>query len=539
MMRRAELGVAVAATTILVGLHLRLLFGAGALWRDEVNSVNVANLRSLKEVWAYLQYDSFPIFWFVVLRAWTRIGPGATDFGIRVLGLLVGLGILGVLWRNARVLGRSIPLVSLTLLGFNSAVISYGDSVRGYGLGMLTGLLMYGLVWEAVDAPTPGRLGLAMLAALVGVHSLFYNAVFLLGACFGGVAVALGRKSWRSAGLIVGIGAVCALSLFPYARTIRNVQDWNAILRTDVDLTWIWRKVQEAFASTGGSIHWVWIGVATLAVAAALGSVLRSVAAGVSERQREAALYCGVALLAGLIGYIVFLKMLGYFTQPWYYVTLMALVATCLDAPLCLLARTLAARAARLAVVVVVAALVLQPVWTTVRTRKTNVDIVATKAGELAVNGDLIVVTPWYVGITFDRYYHGKADWITIPPLSSHKVHRYDLLKQKMMSSQPIAPVLEGIQRALQEGHRVFWVGDLLVPKEGEGPPDPPSAPRASWGWNDGPYYYSWGLQAGYFMKSHAQNAALIDVPVEQAVSGYEEMPLYVIDGWRGGGGLP
>jgi hypothetical protein len=40
-------------------------------------------------------------------------------------------------------------------------------------------------------------------------------------------------------------------------------------------------------------------------------------------------------------------------------------------------------------------------------------------------------------------------------------------------------------------------------------------------------------------MKSHAQNAALIDVPVEQAVSGYEEMPLYVIDGWRGGGGLP
>lgn len=534
VIRRAEWGVAIAATTILLGLHLAFLLSAGGLWRDEVNSVNLANLPSLKDMWLHLEYDSFPIFWFVVLRAWTRIRPGATDLGIRCLGLLVGLGVLAVLWRNARVLGHSIPLVSLTLLGFNSAVISYGDSIRGHGLGILTGLLAFGLIWEAADAPTPRRLGLAMFAALIGVHSLYFNTVFVLAACFGGTAVSVSRKSWRSAGLIVGIGAVGAISLLAYAGTIRAMRQWDDILRVAVDLAWIWRKLKEAFASTGGSIHWVWIGAATLVVAEVLRAWLRSVASDVSERERDAALYCGVALVTGLAAYIFFLMTLSYFTQAWYYVTLMALVAACLDAPLGLLARTVAARGARLAVVVVVAALVIHPVWTTMRTRKTNVDLVASKVGELAVKGDLIVVNPWYVGITFDRYYRGKADRITIPPLAFNGFHRYDLLKEKMMSRRPMAPVLEGIQRVLQEGHRVFWVGDLFVPIEGEVPLDPPPAPRAPWGWDDGPYYYSWGLQAAYLIQSNAREAAQIEVPLEQPVSGFEETSLYMFGGWRG-----
>src|SRR5512146_1028828 len=94
VIRRAEWGVAIAATAILVGLHLTFLFSAGGLWRDEVNCVNVASLPSLMDTWANLQYDSFPIFWFVVLRVWSRLGPGATDFGIRILGLFVGVGVL-------------------------------------------------------------------------------------------------------------------------------------------------------------------------------------------------------------------------------------------------------------------------------------------------------------------------------------------------------------------------------------------------------------------------------------------------------------
>ncbi len=517
------------ATAVVIGLHITFLLSAGALWRDEVNSVNIASLPSLADMWRHLRYDSFPILWLAALRGWIRFGPGAADFGIRILGLIVGLGTVATLWRNARAFGHSIPLVSLALLGFNSAVISYGDSIRGYGLGMVTGLLALGLVWQAAEVPTPKRMALGLCAALVSVHCLYQNAVLVFAACVAGAAVAVRRKSWRSASLIAGIGAACVLSLLPYAPTIADVRGQDSIRRVEMDSQWIWQNVKEAFASTGGAIHWVWIGLAALAVATTAAFVRRA-DDGFSARERDGALYCGVAILAGIPAYVVFLKVVSYASQPWYSIALIALVAACLDAPLMFLALTSATRCARLTIVVAVALFALPAVWAAVRTRKTNMDLVASKVRELTVNGDLIVVNPWYLGLTFDRYYHGYAGWITIPPMPSHSLHRYDLLKERMMSGGAMAPVLEGMQRALREGHRVFW-GDLFLPKQGEVPADPPPPTRAPWGWSDGPYYYHWGLQAGHFIQSHAKAAEQIELPARQAVDPYEDAALYVFSG--------
>jgi len=521
---------------MLIGLHFTFLLSAGALWRDEVNSVNIASLPSLSDMWGHLRYDSFPVLWLATLRAWIRVGPGTADFGIRIMGLVVGLGTVVTLWRNARVFGHSIPLVSLALLGFNSAVVSYGDSIRGYGLGMLTGLLTFGLVWQAVEEPKPKRMVLALSAALVSVHCLYQSTVLVFAACVAGAAVAVRRESWRSAALIAAIGAVCALSLLPYAPTIAGVRGQDFTRRVDMDSQWIWQSVKEAFTSTGGAIHWVWIGLAALAAATTV-VFLRRADDGLTARERDATLYCGVAMLAGIPAYVLFLKVVSYASQPWYSIALIALVAACLDTPLALLARTSATRFARLLVVVAVALLVLPAIWMTGRTRKTNVDLIASKVGELAVNGDLVIVNPWYVGITFARYYRGRADWITIPPMSSHAFHSYDLLKEKMMTERAIAPVLGGMRKALQEGHRVFWIGDLFLPKQGEVPTDPPPAPRAPWGWADGPYYHRWGLLAGHLIQSHAKAAEQVDVPIRQTVSAYEDVGLFVFSGWWSGDG--
>lgn len=530
--RHVDWAVAITAMVVLVGFHYVFLRSAGALWRDEVDCVNSASLASPKESWRKLQFQSFPIVWSGLLRAWIWIGPGKTDSGIRVLGFVIGLGILAVLWRNARLLGHSPPLVSLTLLGFNSAVLTYGDSIRGYGLGMLTGLLTFGIVWQAIDAPTKGHIGLAILTTLVAVHSNYYNVVFVFAACLGAAAVALRRKSWKSGVLILGTGALCASSLLVYLGTVRKAQHWNVVLHADVNLAWIWQKLQETFASTSEATLWVWIGSALLAAAGAMSSLLPGIAGLRPERQRDAALYCGVALLAGIPAYLLFLKVLGYLMQPWYFLVLMALVTACLDAPLFFFARSIAARSARLTVVVAYAMFVAHPMWTAARTRMTNMDLVASKAADLAKKGDLIVVNPWLIGISFAHYYRGKADWVTVPPVSSHESHRYDLLKAKMMSGGAMEPVLEKIQTALRERHRVFWVGDLFLPKKGEFPADPPPAPNAPWGWADGPYYYHWGLQAGSLIQSHAKAAEQLEVPVQQAVSEYEDAGLYVFSGW-------
>jgi hypothetical protein len=90
--------------------------------------------------------------------------------------------------------------------------------------------------------------------------------------------------------------------------------------------------------------------------------------------------------------------------------------------------------------------------------RKTNMDLLAAKLEELSQKDDLIVVSPFYVGISFSRYYRGSTTWITLPEVSDHSMHRYDLFKIKMTQNEPIKPVLQKMIGALKDGHRVWSV---------------------------------------------------------------------------------
>ena len=531
MIRRLERGAALAALGVLAVLHVSFLLHAGALWRDEVNSVNLASL-PLGEFWANLQFDSFPVVWFGVLRAWIAVGAGSTDLALRVLGLLLGLSVLGLLWWNARRLGATVPLFSFAFLGFNAAVISYGDSVRANGLGMLTGLLAFGLIWEVVERPDLRRVLAAAAAALLSVHCVFYNALFLLAACAGGAAVALRRRAWKTIALLFVIGLPAALSLLLYRVTIRNENVWNAILKLPIDLAWIWTKFLDATETTGALAPWLWVAF-VLASAGIVVAVLVRRGDPPSEKQRDAVLFCGVALVLGTAAYLAFLLELSYVMQPWYFLTLMALVATCLDGILLVPPCAERVRILRLGAAVAVLALALPGAWGSVRVRKTNMDLVAATLAASAARGDLIVVTPWQYGITFDRYYRGAAEWTTVPPVASHKVHRYDLLKQAMMSPDAMRPVLERIESALRSGHRVFWIGGLSVPAAGQGAPVLPPAPQGPWGWRETPHYQGWGMQAGYLFRKHALRARAVPVPVGQPVSFYENLQVSVIEGWR------
>src|SRR5438477_6895762 len=101
-LRKIEWGMTLLATALAVYLHLVFFKNAGALWRDEINSVNIATLSSISDVWKHIEFDSFPIFWLVVLRAWSVL-TGASDFFYRLLGLGIGITVLTALWFNARV----------------------------------------------------------------------------------------------------------------------------------------------------------------------------------------------------------------------------------------------------------------------------------------------------------------------------------------------------------------------------------------------------------------------------------------------------
>jgi len=167
------------------------------------------------------------------------------------------------------------------------------------------------------------------------------------------------------------------------------------------------------------------------------------------------------------------------------------------------------------------------------RLRMTNADLVARRLASAAAADDLVLVSPWYYGVSFNRYYRGPASWMTLPDLPDHDVHRYDLVKARLAAPHPIDDVLAAVQRALGGGHRVWLVGQLRLPPPGQSPPVLPPAPASPAGWHDLPYVESWALQLGATLRAHAGTLARVQVPSPDPVSPLENMTLAVAAGWR------
>src|SRR5207248_1161469 len=107
-LRRAEWALAILATLLLIVLHAIFLTHAGGLWRDEANTVGISTLPTFREFLHWLDFDSFPILWLLIVRMWHFIGFGS-DFSLRFLGCAVGICLIGTLWLNARAFRFSFP----------------------------------------------------------------------------------------------------------------------------------------------------------------------------------------------------------------------------------------------------------------------------------------------------------------------------------------------------------------------------------------------------------------------------------------------
>lgn len=111
-------------------LHFHFWQNAGGFWRDEVNTINLAQSHSFE----VMTHDSFPILMPLLVDLWGELGFGGTDLGLRFVGMIFGLAIPAAFWAVARAT-RQPPLFSLVLFGLNALLICYGDLLRAYGLG--------------------------------------------------------------------------------------------------------------------------------------------------------------------------------------------------------------------------------------------------------------------------------------------------------------------------------------------------------------------------------------------------------------------
>lgn len=540
LLSKITFGVALAVTLGAAWMHLTFLRHAGGLWRDEVNSLGVANLPTLGDVWSHLQFDSFPILWLLGVRFLTALGL-AGDQALRIDGFLVGLGIIGAVWLAARSFRHPAPVLGLALFALCPAVVCWGDSVRAYGSGVLLILVTTALLWRLVDAPSKRRTVLAAVFAVASVQCHYYNSMLLFGLGLGAAAVGLRRRSGRSVVLVLGVCAFAAATMLPYLAVFRNVGDWNMLVKTDPFTFGVfWAKLKETLAPAGTWVIWAWGAFLSLALAAGGLGLLAPKLLRLGDKQRDVSLFALVALLVGSAAYYGFLCVLGYPTQPWYYLALLAFTAVCGEA---ILAATFLSfpwlGSAGLALAAVAAGFSLPRALPAADLRLTNVDLVVTALRPLAVKGDLVIVNPWYCGITFDHYNHLPADWVTLPPISFHQFHRYDLLKPQMMAADqtaPMQPVLRQIQTALQAGHRVYLVGGLEFLPPNQGLPVLPPAPGSQFGWSDFPYIRVWSMQAARFIQNHALQAQQIPVPAGEAhtVNGWENLPVLAVQGWHG-----
>lgn len=532
---RLPVAIGVVLTLAIVALSVEFQRWAGPLWRDEVNSVNLAQLPSLYEVYANSHLDSFPTAWVLLLSSWVRLGLGESDASLRVLGLVVGLATLATWWWTGRRLGLRAPLLTLLLLGLNPTWVIYGTQVRGYGLGVLGISWALGATFSFVRRPSLATALIAQAAAILAVQSYFGNCFLIAAICAAGAAVALRAGSIRLAAAVVGIGALAALSMSVNLFSVRYAANLSSIEQGTFPLAWYAEVFWNALGPELPLLRAAW----AIAAICAIGGVATTLAVAPSGRAGDdadddgaRALYVGVAAVSALAGYAAYVGYISVRTQVWYYLSLMSVVAFACDVGSELLARrfgrgaTLRATAAALSACVVVFGVAPE-----VRMRMTNVDAIAATLAREAKPDDLVVVFPWYCGISFARYYRGAAPWITLPDFERHAYHEHALVAEKMKGREgAVATELARVEQTLRAGHRVWIAGPLVAPEPGQ-PPRPlprPDEPQRA------PYYLeNWEQQLGALLRTHARDVWNVPLPELGPVNTWEGLPLLVAEGWR------
>jgi hypothetical protein len=527
-------GVALGSTLLIIYLHIVFGMHAGALWRDEVNSLEIATMRTLSEMWSNLCFDSFPALFFLVLRVVAGVPPTVSDVALRVFGVSIGLLALGVIWLNSRRLRLGFPLLSLALIGLNPMVIRYGDSIRAYGLGIVLMLLVLGAMWRLVESCSPGRVAIATVSAVLSVQCLYYNSILLFAICLGAAAVTMRRRQVKETLIVFAIGGVSAATLLPYVPTIRRVHLWNFIWKAPFTPAELWRTFGSRLEIAA------WIILFAVALLAGTWALRRSKPADAGDQAKTERLLFGVVtLVIGTAGYAGFISFLGYLTQPWYYIAFAAFAATCIEMVLASIWAREWSLLARAAFAIGIVSVGVYPAWQALHFRQTNVDVVAAQLETQAAPNDLILINSWNYGISFCRYYHGSASYETIPPIEDLRSHRVDLLKQQMMSPAPMAPVLQRMDETLRNGHTIWLIGSLDFVPPGKEPQVVSPGYDGPNGWVGGNFYAVWAEEAGFVVQNHALHFERVRVPLAQPVSRYENLPLSAIRGWRGAANTP
>ncbi len=182
---------------------------------------------------------------------------------------------------------------------------------------------------------------------------------------------------------------------------------------------------------------------------------------GTESIERDRLIFAATVLFLAVGVTIGFLGAAKYLVFPRYFLAVIGIGALCANIVWNAVSQRAVIRAISLCLAVIVAATSLRPLFARAQMRMTSCDQIAAMLVERAGADDLIIVTSPLYGISFQRYYHGQTNWVTLPPIGDLALHRWDLIKQTLAEPDPVPELISRAQHVLQARHKVFLVGKL------------------------------------------------------------------------------
>ncbi len=527
--KHAEWIVAILLSVTVLFLLFVHATHAGALWRDECDSVKLARLPTFADVLQNLKFTSFPILFPTTIRIFTNLF-GTSDASLRCFGFLVGLALLAVGWFNARRANGDVPLILPALLGLNITFLTVGTGIRGYGLGGVFVALAFGLTAMFVARPNALRLIAMFVSYLASMQCLYFDAALVPALLLAAFAICVFRRQFKWALALCLVAAICALSYIPKFLTYFEIREWAIALQRPTALIELGQAFKLACGDPVSVALFIWLAILLFSI---LGAAWVSLKKWHVDSVAESNLLVFGALTIVIVGpiYFVFLWTLHNLPETRYYVALLCLLAAAAELVIGMLSRFVWVRYGRLLVVIGLAASLPIFAWPEILKRDTTMDFLARGLERYAQPEDLIVVNPWFLAPSFSWYYHGQVHWMTVPELSEKRIHRYDLMKARMEMVDGLVDLRSAISQTLQAGNRVWLVGGAQ-PSEEKGPLSLSAAPDPQFGWSGQAYTYAWSNQLGMFLHQHVADGEVVVGPMN-GVNKHENIPLLIARGWR------
>src|SRR5262245_8763385 len=313
-----ELTTAILLSAVVLFFLAIRATNAGALWRDEAATLQLSQM-PISEIFSNFQHEAFPPPFPLLIRTYTDVF-GSNDASLRWFGFAVGVLLLAAAWFNSRSFAGRGPLLFLALFGLNATFLTWGTSVRGYGIGCVLLVLTIGFTARSIRNPVIANAIVATIAAIASVQFMT-NAVPVVGAIAAAAFLSFAiERQFRRAAIVCVCTVICAISFVPYLHSYLGA-NWNVVLIYPTNFASLSEKLNSALAEHSAAIFWYAAVAVTIATAIWYWRVQKK-----SADAQLLFFLVGVVALS-IVAYYVFLKILSYATRPWYYLALLCVVA--------------------------------------------------------------------------------------------------------------------------------------------------------------------------------------------------------------------